>query len=60
MLMCSSCLAWFPGSVLAQSIEQSVTPVFNNLVANEGSCDIEAELFNHKYIIPIRSCFYMV
>nr|XP_016449201.1 PREDICTED: methyltransferase-like protein 2 isoform X2 [Nicotiana tabacum] len=47
------------GSVLAQSIEQSVTPVFNNLVANEGSCDIEAELFNHKYIIPIRSCFYM-
>ncbi|KAJ8538004.1 hypothetical protein K7X08_014544 [Anisodus acutangulus] len=36
------------GSTLAQSIERRVTPVFNNLVANEGSCDIEAELFNHK------------
>ncbi|KAG5613241.1 hypothetical protein H5410_024522 [Solanum commersonii] len=47
------------GFPLAQSIEQKVTPVFNNLVANEGSYDIEAELFNHKYIIPKRSCFYM-
>ncbi|KAK4348751.1 hypothetical protein RND71_031506 [Anisodus tanguticus] len=47
------------GSTLTQSIEQRVTPVFNNLVANEGSCDIEAELFNHTYIIPKRSCFYM-
>ncbi|XP_055834477.1 methyltransferase-like protein 2 isoform X2 [Solanum dulcamara] len=47
------------GSPLAQSIEQRVTPVFNNLVANDGSYDIEAELFNHKYIIPKRSCFYM-
>ncbi|KAK4352011.1 hypothetical protein RND71_027529 [Anisodus tanguticus] len=48
------------GSTLAQSIEQRVAPVFNNLVANEGSCDIEAELFNHKYIIPKRSCFCMI
>lgn len=47
------------GFPLAQSIEQKVTPAFNNLVANEGSYDIEAELFNHKYIIPKRSCFYM-
>ncbi|OIT30375.1 PREDICTED: methyltransferase-like protein 2 [Nicotiana attenuata] len=47
------------GSTLVQSIEQRVTPVFSNLVANEGSCDIEAELFNHKFIIPKRSCFYM-
>lgn len=51
---------WFSGSPLAQSIEQRETPVFNNLVANEGSYDIEAEIFNHKYIIPKRSCFYMV
>lgn len=50
---------WFSGSLLAQSIEQRVTPVFNNLIANEGSYDIEAEILNHKYIIPRRSCFYM-
>ncbi|XP_059279184.1 methyltransferase-like protein 2 [Lycium ferocissimum] len=47
------------GSTLVRSIEQRVTPAFNNLIANEESCDIEAELFNHKYIIPKRSCFYM-
>ncbi|KAM3304744.1 methyltransferase-like protein 2 isoform X1 [Capsicum chacoense] len=47
------------GFPLAHSIEQRVTPVFNNLVANEGNNDMEAELFNHKYIIPKRSCFYM-
>ncbi|MCD7453425.1 hypothetical protein HAX54_020893 [Datura stramonium] len=47
------------GSLLVQSTEQRVTPVFDNLVANEGSCDIDAEIFNHKYIIPKRSSFYM-
>lgn len=50
---------WFSGSPLAESIEQRVTPLFNNLVANEGSFDIMAELLNHKYIIPKRSCCYM-
>lgn len=34
--------------------------MFDNLVANERSNDIEAELLDHKYILPKKSCFYMV
>lgn len=39
---------------------QSVVPVFDNLVANEGTDEIESELLDHKYILPKKSCFYMV
>ncbi|KAL6504396.1 hypothetical protein OROGR_026319 [Orobanche gracilis] len=36
-----------------------VIPVFDNLIANEGSDDMEAELVDHKYILPKESSFYM-
>ncbi|PIN12463.1 mRNA (2'-O-methyladenosine-N(6)-)-methyltransferase [Handroanthus impetiginosus] len=38
---------------------QSVVPVFDNLIANEGNDDVEAELLDYKYILPRKSCFYM-
>ncbi|XP_059637663.1 methyltransferase-like protein 2 isoform X2 [Cornus florida] len=47
------------GSSLVQYGEQRVIPVFNNLVANETSNDVEADFLNSKYIIPRKSCFYM-
>ncbi|KAL6521964.1 hypothetical protein OROMI_031841 [Orobanche minor] len=31
---------------------QLLIPVFDNLIANEGSDDMEAELLDHKYILP--------
>ncbi|CAI9116678.1 OLC1v1017890C1 [Oldenlandia corymbosa var. corymbosa] len=34
-------------------------PVFNNLVMNESANDVEAEILNHRYIMPKKSCFYM-
>lgn len=43
-----------------ESYFQRVAPVFDNLIANEGNSDIEAELLDHKYILPKKSCFYMV
>ena len=39
---------------------ERVVPVFNNLVVNEASDDMEAEFLNKKYILPRESCFYMV
>lgn len=39
---------------------ERVVPVFNNLVVNETSDDMEAEFLNNKYILPRESCFYMV
>lgn len=39
---------------------QRVVPVFDNLVDNERSNDIEAEFLDHKYILPKKSCFCMV
>ncbi|KAL2498351.1 Methyltransferase-like protein 2 [Abeliophyllum distichum] len=47
------------GLPLFQFYEQRVVPVFNSLVANEGSSDVEAEFLNHRYIVPKKSCFYM-
>lgn len=38
---------------------ERVVPVFNNLVVNETSDDMEAEFLNNKYILPRESCFYM-
>ncbi|KAJ6722545.1 METHYLTRANSFERASE-LIKE PROTEIN 4 [Salix koriyanagi] len=38
---------------------ERVVPVFNNLVVNEASDDMEAEFLNKKYIMPRESCFYM-
>ncbi|KAJ6320753.1 hypothetical protein OIU78_016029 [Salix suchowensis] len=38
---------------------ERVVPVFNNLVVNEASDDMEAEFLNKKYILPRESCFYM-
>ncbi|CAI9757941.1 unnamed protein product [Fraxinus pennsylvanica] len=41
------------------SILPRVVPVFNNLVTNEGSSEVEAEFLNHRYIVPKKTCFYM-
>ncbi|XP_057785828.1 methyltransferase-like protein 2 isoform X4 [Salvia miltiorrhiza] len=41
------------------SSNQIEVPVFDNLIANEWSTDIEAELLEHKYILPKKSCVYM-
>ncbi|CAA0819100.1 Methyltransferase-like protein 2 [Striga hermonthica] len=43
----------------AESCCQTALPVFSNLIANEGSREIEAELLGRKYILPKRSFFYM-
>ncbi|KAH6829202.1 Methyltransferase MT-A70 family protein [Perilla frutescens var. hirtella] len=40
-----------------ESCCQGAVPLFDNLVANESSNDIEAELLDHKYILPKKSCF---
>ncbi|KAI3460298.1 hypothetical protein Pfo_016961 [Paulownia fortunei] len=42
-----------------ESYYQRMVPVFDNLIANEGSTDIEAELLDRKYILPKKSCFFM-
>lgn len=34
-------------------------PLFNNLVANETSDDVEAEILDRTYILPRESCFFM-
>ncbi|XWS14616.1 hypothetical protein CRYUN_Cryun35bG0024500 [Craigia yunnanensis] len=39
--------------------EQRVLPVFNNLVVNDSSNEVEAEFLNRHYILPRESCFYM-
>ncbi|KAL0302678.1 UNVERIFIED_CONTAM: Methyltransferase-like protein 2, partial [Sesamum angustifolium] len=43
-----------------ESYYQKVVTLFENHVANEASNDVEAELLDHKYILPKNSCFYMV
>ena len=43
-----------------QNSEESVLPVFNNLVLNETGNDMEAEFLNSPYVMPRESCFYMV
>lgn len=40
--------------------EERVFKVFNNLVVNETEEDIDAEFSNRRYIMPRKSCFYMV
>ncbi|KAF7139146.1 hypothetical protein RHSIM_Rhsim07G0236000 [Rhododendron simsii] len=47
------------GLPLVHSSEQRLIPVFNNLVVNETSKDVEAEFLNTRYIIPRKSSFYM-
>ncbi|KAL0391999.1 UNVERIFIED_CONTAM: Methyltransferase-like protein 2 [Sesamum radiatum] len=42
-----------------ESYYQKVVTLFENHVANEASNDVEAELLDHKYILPKNSCFYM-
>lgn len=37
-----------------------MVPLFNSLVNNETSEDIEAEILGRSYVIPRESCFYMV
>ncbi|KAL6207402.1 hypothetical protein ACLB2K_018360 [Fragaria x ananassa] len=48
------------GSHATQDCEQCVLPVFNNLVVNERSNDVEAEVLKSRYILPPKSSFYMV
>lgn len=50
----------FPGFPPSQFCNQRIVPVFNNLVANEESSDMVAEFLNCRYIVPKKSCFYMV
>jgi hypothetical protein len=40
--------------------EERVLPIFNNLVLNETSDDVEAEFLDSPYVMPRESCFYMV
>lgn len=40
--------------------EQRVLKVFNNLVVNESEEEVEAEFSGRRYIMPRKSCFYMV
>ncbi|XP_058222772.1 methyltransferase-like protein 2 [Rhododendron vialii] len=47
------------GLPVVHSSEQRLIPVFNNLVVNETSKDVEAEFLNSRYIIPRKSSFYM-
>ncbi|KAI5353907.1 PREDICTED: methyltransferase [Prunus dulcis] len=47
------------GAPTIQYCEQRAFPVFNNLVVNETSEDVEAELLNSRYILPPESSFYM-
>ena len=49
----------FKSSGIGSSYQREV-PVFDNLIANESSHDIEAELLDHKFIFPKKSCVYMV
>ncbi|KAL9449221.1 hypothetical protein AB3S75_011200 [Citrus x aurantiifolia] len=46
-------------SVIDQFREPRVLPLFNNLVANEASDDVEAEILDRTYILPRESCFFM-
>ncbi|KAK9136396.1 hypothetical protein Syun_015726 [Stephania yunnanensis] len=39
--------------------QEKVVPLFNNLVVNDTSSDVEAEFLNRLYVMPQRSCFYM-
>ncbi|XP_011649609.1 methyltransferase-like protein 2 [Cucumis sativus] len=41
------------------SFKDRVVPLFNNLVVNETSDEVEAEFLDHQYILPRESCFYM-
>ncbi|KAJ4965216.1 hypothetical protein NE237_017065 [Protea cynaroides] len=47
------------GSSIVQYSERKLVPVFNNLVINETSEDVEAEFLGSLYIIPRESCFHM-
>ncbi|XP_062158239.1 methyltransferase-like protein 2 isoform X3 [Alnus glutinosa] len=47
------------GSPIMQYREERVLPVFNNLVLNETSDDVEAEFLDSPYVMPRESCFYM-
>ncbi|CAM8927877.1 unnamed protein product [Rhodiola kirilowii] len=54
-IMRSSSDATAPSS----SDDRKVLPVFNNLIANDTTYDVEAEFLDHQYIIPRKSCFLM-
>ncbi|CAM8891416.1 unnamed protein product [Rhodiola kirilowii] len=43
----------------SSSDDRKVLPVFNNLIANDTTYDVEAEFLDHQYIIPRKSCFLM-
>ena len=48
------------GCSIEKCSEERVFKVFNNLVANETEEEVEAEFSNRRYIMPRKSCFYMV
>lgn len=48
------------GSPDTQHDDQTLFPLFNNLVSNETDNDMVAEFQTSLYILPKDSCFYMV
>ncbi|KAF4348231.1 hypothetical protein F8388_015054 [Cannabis sativa] len=47
------------GGYSTTQFSERVIPVFNNLISNDTSEDVEAEFMNTQYILPPDSCFYM-
>ncbi|KAF9620250.1 hypothetical protein IFM89_010985 [Coptis chinensis] len=47
------------GSALVQFDQQQVVPLYNNLIINDTSEDVEAATLDNCYIIPRESCFHM-
>ncbi|KAI0525044.1 hypothetical protein KFK09_004434 [Dendrobium nobile] len=37
---------------------RTVAPLFNNLISNKASIDMDAEFLNRTYILPRKSCFH--
>ncbi|KAL0925969.1 hypothetical protein M5K25_004349 [Dendrobium thyrsiflorum] len=37
---------------------RTVVPLFNNLISNNASIDVDAEFLNRTYILPSKSCFH--
>ncbi|KAH7665436.1 MT-A70-like protein [Dioscorea alata] len=38
---------------------ERAVPVFNNLIRNQSSYDLEADFLNRQYILPGKCCFFM-
>lgn len=50
----------FLGSWQDNYSRRTTVPIFINLISNQLAEDVVSEFFNRMYILPSRSCFYMV